>query len=59
MLASSPVTTAKAQVAVIEGDGIGIDVTRATFTVVEAARKAVGGFERGLKPISAGAAYYE
>jgi len=52
------VTTAKAQVAVIEGDGIGIDVTRATLAVVEAARGVVGGFDLDLVPISAGASYY-
>lgn len=48
----------KAQIAVIAGDGIGVDVTEATFAVVEAARAAIGGFALDLRPISAGAGYY-
>jgi len=47
------------QVAVIKGDGIGIDVTDAALAVVDAARDRVGGFALDYNFISAGAGYYK
>jgi len=46
------------EIAVIEGDGIGVDVTQATFAVIKEAAKHVGGFSLSFKPIAAGAGYY-
>jgi 3-isopropylmalate dehydrogenase len=46
------------EVAVIRGDGIGIDVTDATLAVIEAARAASGGFTLEYREILAGAGYY-
>ncbi|MFK4492295.1 isocitrate/isopropylmalate family dehydrogenase [Bradyrhizobium sp. USDA 336] len=45
-------------VAVIHGDGIGIDVTDAAVAIVEAAQKVVGGFSIAYDDIDAGAIYY-
>lgn len=47
------------QVALIKGDGIGVDVTNATLAVIEAAQKVIGGFGISYRPIDAGARYYE
>ncbi|MDJ0777421.1 MAG: isocitrate/isopropylmalate family dehydrogenase [Gammaproteobacteria bacterium] len=47
-----------AQVAIIRGDGIGIDVTDATLAVIDAARARVGGFDLEYREILAGAGYY-
>ena len=47
-----------AEIAVIKGDGIGIDVTEATFSVVEAAKDVTGGFSLSYREIKAGAGYY-
>lgn len=47
------------QVAVIKGDGIGIDVTEATLEVVEAAQEKIGGFSLDYNYIDAGAGYYQ
>ena len=46
------------RIAVIEGDGIGVDVTRATLAVIEAARRATGGFSLTSEPVRAGAEYF-
>ena len=46
------------EIAIIKGDGIGIDVTDATLAVVEAAREVTGGFELEYREIQAGAGYY-
>ena len=46
------------EVAVIKGDGIGVDVTDATLAVVEAARDVVGEFSLSYRDIQAGAGYY-
>ena len=37
-------STSSMQIAVIKGDGIGVDVTEATIAVVKAAREKVSGF---------------
>ncbi|MCG8547883.1 MAG: isocitrate/isopropylmalate family dehydrogenase [Alphaproteobacteria bacterium] len=47
------------QVAVIRGDGIGVDVTDATLAVAAAARERVGGFRLDTQDLSAGAGYYQ
>ncbi|MEM7293330.1 MAG: isocitrate/isopropylmalate family dehydrogenase [Pseudomonadota bacterium] len=47
-----------ANVAVIKGDGIGVDVTDATLAVVESARESVGGFRLTYRDIDAGAGLY-
>ena len=47
-----------ARIAVIEGDGIGVDVTRSALAVLEAARRQVGGFRLDCKTVYAGAAYF-
>ncbi|MFY0615571.1 MAG: isocitrate/isopropylmalate dehydrogenase family protein [Hyphomicrobiaceae bacterium] len=49
----------KYSIAVIKGDGIGVDVTDATFAVVAAARDRVGGFQLELNDLLAGAGYYK
>ena len=46
------------EIAIIKGDGIGIDVTDATLTVVEAAHDVTGGFSLEYREIMAGAGYY-
>jgi len=46
------------EVAVIKGDGIGVDVTDATLAVIEAARDVVGEFALSYRDIRAGAGYY-
>ena len=46
------------EIAIIRGDGIGIDVTDATINVIEAARAASGGFSLEYRDILAGAGYY-
>ena len=46
-------------IAVIKGDGIGIDVTEATLAAVEAAQAATGGFSLEYRDIQAGAGYFE
>ena len=46
------------QIATIPGDGIGVEVTQATFAVIEAARQKTGGFSLKQDIIHAGAAYY-
>ena len=51
-------TNRRYRVAVIRGDGIGVDVTDATIAVIEAARRRVGGFALDYEDLLAGAAYY-
>jgi 3-isopropylmalate dehydrogenase len=46
------------RIAVIRGDGIGVDVTDATIAVMEAARQRVGGFTLDYQDLVAGAGYY-
>lgn len=46
------------QIALIKGDGIGVDVTDATLAVLEAVQTRVGGFQLKYKPLLAGAAYF-
>lgn len=46
------------EIAVIPGDGIGVEVTQAAFAVIEAARSRIGGFELTQQVIQAGAGYY-
>ncbi len=46
------------QVAVIHGDGIGVDVTNATLAVVDAAAARIGGFNLSCENLLAGAAYF-
>lgn len=46
------------EIAIIKGDGIGIDVTDATLAAVDAARVTVGGFSLEYREILAGASYY-
>jgi 3-isopropylmalate dehydrogenase len=48
----------KHHVAVIRGDGIGIDVTDAAIAVVEAARAKTGGFRIDYEDLDAGAGYF-
>lgn len=45
-------------VAVIRGDGIGVDVTDATIAVVDAARDRVGGFRLDYRNLDGGAGYF-
>lgn len=45
-------------VALIPGDGIGVDVSEATMAVVEAARQKIGGFEIRTETLLAGAGYF-
>ena len=49
----------KYSIAVIKGDGIGVDVTDATLAVVAAARDRVGGFKLELNELLAGAGVYK
>ncbi len=46
------------EVVVIEGDGIGVDVTRAALAVVDAAQRRVGGFAIQYDHRDAGAGYF-
>lgn len=46
------------KIATIPGDGIGVEVTEATFAVIEAVKQQVGGFSLRKDIIHAGAAYY-
>ena len=46
------------EIAIIKGDGIGIDVTDATLAVIDAAREVTGGFRLEYREILAGAGYY-
>ncbi|UCH41189.1 MAG: isocitrate/isopropylmalate dehydrogenase family protein [Gammaproteobacteria bacterium] len=46
------------EVAIIKGDGIGIDVTDATLAVIDAASEVTGGFRLEYREILAGAGYY-
>ena len=46
------------EVAIIRGDGIGIDVTDATLSAIAAAREAVGGFKLEYREILTGAGYF-
>ncbi len=45
-------------IAVIKGDGIGIDVTDATFAVINAVQQHISGFELDVDEIQAGAGYF-
>ncbi len=45
-------------IAVLKGDGIGVDVTESTIAVLEAATQRVGGFGLKYDYLDAGAAYY-
>jgi len=47
------------KVAVIKGDGIGIDVTEATIDILDAVQKRVGGFALDYHYIEAGAGYFQ
>ena len=46
-------------IAVIKGDGIGVDVTDAALAVVDAARERVGGYSLDYKDLRAGAGYFK
>ena len=46
------------EIAVLAGDGIGTEVTDATFAVIEAAQTRMGGFHLHQHEIMAGAGYY-
>lgn len=46
-------------IAVIRGDGIGVDVTDATLAVIEAARGRTGGFKLDCRDLLAGAGYFK
>ncbi len=46
-------------IAVIRGDGIGVDVTNATLAVIDAARGKTGGFRLECEDLTAGAAYFK
>jgi len=50
--------SSKLQIAVIRGDGIGIDVTEAAFAVIEAALEKTSNTRLSYNEIPAGAAYY-
>ncbi|WP_417433272.1 isocitrate/isopropylmalate dehydrogenase family protein [Kiloniella sp.] len=47
------------QIAIIKGDGIGVDVTEATLAIINAAQQRVEGFRLEYNYISAGAGYYK
>jgi 3-isopropylmalate dehydrogenase len=51
-------TNRRFQVAVIRGDGIGVDVTDAAIAVIEAARGRIGGLTLDYQDLQAGAGYY-
>jgi len=46
------------RIAVIKGDGIGVDVTNAALEVIEAVHRRVGGFTLEYEDLRAGAAYF-
>ncbi len=46
------------RIAVIKGDGIGVDVTDATLAVIDAAERRVGDLSFGYEFLDAGAAYF-
>lgn len=46
------------RIALIKGDGIGIDVAEATMAVLDAAQRRIGGYSLQYDMFSAGAAYY-
>jgi 3-isopropylmalate dehydrogenase len=48
----------KFRIAVIKGDGIGVDVSNAAIAVAEAARRRIGGFDLDYDELLAGAGYY-
>ncbi len=49
----------KANIAIIKGDGIGVDVTDATVSVIEEVKLLKGGFELTYNEVLAGAAYFK
>ena len=49
----------KCDIAVIRGDGIGVDVTDAALAVIEAARGRTGGFRLDCDDLDAGAGYFK
>ena len=49
----------KCNIAVIRGDGIGVDVTDAALAVIEAARGRTGGFRLDCDDLDAGAGYFK
>ncbi len=46
------------EIAIIKGDGIGVDVTDSALGVIDAARDLIGGFTLDYREILAGAGYY-
>jgi 3-isopropylmalate dehydrogenase len=52
------VTQNNFNISVIRGDGIGIDVTEATLSVINAAAERAGGFSLGYLDMEAGAGYF-
>ncbi len=46
------------RIAVIKGDGIGVDVTNATLAVIAAAERRIGGLSLGYEFLDAGAACF-
>ncbi|MDH3661370.1 MAG: isocitrate/isopropylmalate family dehydrogenase [Alphaproteobacteria bacterium] len=52
-------TNTRFQIAVIKGDGIGVDVTDAALAVIEAASRRIGGFALDYDDLLAGAGYYQ
>ena len=52
-------TTPAYKIAVIKGDGIGIEVTDATLAILQACQSRVGGFLLDYHHIEAGAGYYQ
>ncbi len=46
------------QVAVIPGDGIGVEVTEATFAVLDAVQTRINGYHLSCSELAAGATYY-
>lgn len=51
-------TNTSYRIAAIKGDGIGVDVTDATFAILAAAQKKIGGFTLDIEELLAGAGYY-
>ena len=49
----------KTRIAVVKGDGIGVDVTDATMAICDAAIEKAGGRALSYEPIEAGAGYYQ
>lgn len=52
-------TKAQFQVAIIRGDGIGVDVTNSTLDVLGAVQAITQGFELDFRPVDAGAGYFQ